>query len=161
MRRAGPAVICNLPHTHTKNGAACCSAVRARVCWCAGATVDVSFRVHSSSSSPSQGYEYPSMSSFRVRVQWVRRTRTRIRVRVYRPRRTRTRNSNSVVALCRVPLFHRHDHTPHYDSAIRQPALFLPQVAGAAQEPRARIATNTLPLLVLKYRRRRRFPPAD
>ena len=87
-------------HTHLeKNGAACCSAVRARVCWCAGATFDVSFRVHSSSSSPSQGCEYPSMSSFRVRVQWVRRTRTRIRVRVYRPRRTRTRNSNSVVAL--------------------------------------------------------------
>ena len=55
--------------------------------------------------------------------------------------------------ICRVSLFHRHDHTPHYDSAIRQPALFLPQVAGAAQEPRARIATNTLPLLVLKYRR--------
>ena len=88
-------------HTPKKNGAACCSAVRARMCWCAGATFDVSFRVHSSSSSPSQGCEYPSMSPFRVRVQWVRRTRTRIRVRVYRPRRTRTRNSHSVVALVR------------------------------------------------------------
>ena len=38
----------------------------------------------------------------------------------------------SEYVICRVPLFHRHDHTPHYDSAIRQPALFLPQVAGAA-----------------------------
>ena len=59
----------------------------------------------------------------------------------------------SECVICRVPRFHRHDHTPHCDSAIRQPALFLPQVAGAAQEPRARFVTNTLPLLVLKYRR--------
>ena len=62
-----------------------------RACTGAGATFDVSFRVHSSSSLPSRGCEYPSMSSFRVRVQWVRRTRIRSRVRVYRPRRTRTR----------------------------------------------------------------------
>ena len=40
----------------------------------------------------------------------------------------------SECVICRFPLFHRHDHTPHHDSAIRQPALFLPQVAGAHQK---------------------------
>ena len=56
----------------------------------------------------------------------------------------------SECVICRVPLFHRHEHTPYYDSAIRQPVLLLPQVAGAAQEPRARFPTNTIHLLFCK-----------
>ena len=67
----------------------------------------------------------------------------------------------SECVICRVPLFHRHDHTPHYDSAIRQPALFLPQVAGAAQEPRARFATNTIHLLFCILGRSRYVEPAE
>ena len=67
----------------------------------------------------------------------------------------------SECVICRVSLFHRHDHTPHYDSAIRQPALFLPQVAGAAQEPRARFATNTIHLLFCILGRSRYVEPAE
>ena len=67
----------------------------------------------------------------------------------------------SECVICRVPLFHRHDHTPHYDSAIRQLALFLPQVAGAAQEPRARFATNTVHLLFCILGRSRYVEPAE
>ena len=78
----------------------------------------------------------------------------------------------SVVCSCEIPrsergisrllLLHRHDHTPHYDSAIRQPDLLLPQVAGAAQEPRrALIEVSTIFLSVVFSWRSRNAPPAE
>ena len=53
----------------------------------------------------------------------------------------------------RVPLFHRHDHTPHPGAANRCLSCLFAAGPWSQQRTRARIATNTLPLLVLKYRR--------
>ena len=61
----------------------------------------------------------------------------------------------------RLPLLHCHHHTPQFDSANRQPAFFLSQVAGAAQEPRARFATNAIHLLFCILGRSRYVEPAE
>ena len=60
----------------------------------------------------------------------------------------------------RLPLLHCHHHTPHSDSTIREPAFFLPQVAGADQQQIPRIEVNSIHLLFCISGRSRHVAPA-
>ena len=61
--------------------------------------------------------------------------------------------SGSKRAICRVPLFHRHDHTLYFDAAIQDVTCLFSPGRYSQQRTRTRIDVNTIFILVLKYRR--------